>query len=74
MLQTHAVTAITFKRHFLAACPQCGDVPMAPLATAFVATGHIRYVWACDRCSRAFGSSVCFTVEDMDGTSLAPRP
>ena len=63
-LQLAAITASTFKRSFLAICPECGARPVAPLATGLVARGHIEHVWSCDECRAAFGTSVKFRSDD----------
>ncbi len=71
-LQLAAITASTFKRCFLAVCPECGASPVAPLATGFIARGHIEHVWSCDECGTAFGTSVEFLSDDCAVSPALP--
>lgn len=72
-LQLASVSASAFTQCFLAACPECGAHPVAPLATGFVARGHIEHVWACDECNTAFATSVEFRAEDCPASRAPDR-
>ena len=45
----------------LPACPQCGDMLLAPLLAEHVNASHVRNHWACECCGYTFRKS--FRVE-----------
>ena len=46
----------------LPACPQCGDMLLAPLLAEHVNEHHVRNHWACESCGHTFRNS--FELED----------
>jgi ribosomal protein S27AE len=38
----------------LPACPQCGDMLLAPLMAEHVSAGVVRNHWVCESCGHAF--------------------
>ena len=46
----------------LPACPQCGDMLLAPLMAEHVNEHHVRNHWACEACGHTFRNS--FELED----------
>ena len=56
-------SAIDRFRHVrLPACPQCGDMLLAPLMAEHVNEHHVRNHWACESCGHTFRNS--FELED----------
>ena len=52
-------------RHFrLPACPQCGDMLLAPLLAEHVNASHVRNHWACESCGHTFRKSFKFELLD----------
>ncbi len=41
----------------LPACPQCGDMLLAPLLAEHVSARHVRNHWACEACGHTFRKS-----------------
>ena len=44
----------------LPACPQCGDLLLAPLLAEHVNERHVRNHWACESCGHTFRKSFKF--------------
>ena len=41
----------------LPACPECGDMLLAPLMAEYVSARHVRNHWVCEACGHAFRKS-----------------
>jgi RNase P subunit RPR2 len=54
-------TAAPLPRIKLPACPQCGDMLLAPLLAEHVSAQHVRNHWVCEDCGHSFRKS--FVVE-----------
>ena len=39
-------------------CPRCGEAPLAPVASEFLAEGRIRHSWTCETCGTSFRTAV----------------
>ena len=48
----------------LPACPQCGDMLLAPLLAEHVDASHVRNHWACESCGHTFRKSFKFEALD----------
>jgi ribosomal protein S27AE len=58
-------SAASQPRHFrLPACPQCGDMLLAPLLAEHVNAAHVRNHWACESCGHTFRKSFRFELAD----------
>ena len=63
-------TAAPLPRIKLPACPQCGDMLLAPLLAEHVSAQHVRNHWVCESCGHSFRKS--FVVEArIEGELLA---
>ena len=51
-------TVTTRLRSMLSLCPRCGAVPIAAVASGFLADGRVAHVWACEECGHAFDTVV----------------
>ena len=62
-----ACTAAPLSRSInLPACPQCGDMLLAPLLAEHVSAQHVRNHWACESCGHTFRKSFRVEVIDAD--------
>ena len=60
-------SAASQTRHFrLPACPQCGDMLLAPLLAEHVNASHVRNHWACESCGHTFRKSFKFEAAKID--------
>ena len=50
----------------LPACPQCGDLLLAPLLAEHVSARHVRNHWACEACGHTFRKSFRFKATEID--------
>jgi hypothetical protein len=50
----------------LPACPQCGDMLLAPLLAEHVSTGIVRNHWVCESCGHAFRKAHEYETTDFD--------
>lgn len=50
----------------LPACPQCGDMLLAPLLSEHVNARHVRNHWACESCGHTFRKSFKFEAVEID--------
>jgi hypothetical protein len=50
----------------LPACPQCGDMLLAPLLAEHVSASHVRNHWACESCGHTFRKSFRFEAATED--------
>jgi len=50
----------------LPACPQCGDLLLAPLLAEHVNERHVRNHWACESCGHTFRKSFKFEAAKID--------
>lgn len=50
----------------LPACPQCGDMLLAPLLAEHVNSSHVRNHWACESCGHTFRRSFKFAAAEID--------
>ena len=59
MLHCHSVN-LDAMRAFAgpAACPKCGDLLVAPLASEFVEGSEIRHHWECEACGERTSSAI----------------
>ena len=53
----------------LPACPQCGDMLLAPLYAEHVNASHVRNHWACESCGHTFRKSFRFEALDDEFTA-----
>ena len=53
----------------LPACPQCGDMLLAPLLAEHVSARHVRNHWACESCGHTFRKSFRFEMADEDAAT-----
>jgi RNase P subunit RPR2 len=60
-LHQNTCTAAPLPRIKLPACPQCGDMLLAPLLAEHVSPQHVRNHWVCEDCGHSFRKS--FVVE-----------
>jgi hypothetical protein len=44
------------------ACPECGDLLLAPEVSEFIADGRVRHLWSCEACGSAFRTTVSFAL------------
>jgi ribosomal protein S27AE len=51
-------------QHRLPACPQCGDMLLAPLLAEHVNAAHVRNHWACESCGHTFRKSFTFELAE----------
>jgi ribosomal protein S27AE len=69
MVHTGIRTADRVRPVRLPACPQCGDMLLAPLLAEHVSPQHVRNHWACEACGHTFRKS--FQVDAVDETVMA---
>jgi hypothetical protein len=50
----------------LPACPQCGDMLLAPLLAEHVSAGLVHNHWVCESCGHAFRKTHEFETADFD--------
>jgi predicted RNA-binding Zn-ribbon protein involved in translation (DUF1610 family) len=50
----------------LPACPQCGDMLLAPLLAQHVSAQVVHNHWVCESCGHAFRKSHKFEVDEFD--------
>ena len=50
----------------LPACPQCGDMLLAPLLAEHVSAGLVHNHWVCEACGHAFRKAHAFEVAVFD--------
>ncbi len=66
--QNSVSTVAAFPRALTASCPDCGHLPVAPVAAAYAGCGSVQHVWSCEECGHAFRTSVRFNSR----TELSP--
>jgi len=52
----------------LPACPQCGDMLLAPLLAEHVSAGLVQNHWVCESCGHSFRKSHEFEARILDDT------
>lgn len=55
----------------LPACPQCGDMLLAPLLSQHISPRLVHNHWACESCGHTFRRSHEFEADDVDGVIAA---
>ena len=50
----------------LPACPQCGDMLLAPLLAEHVSARHVRNHWACVSCGHTFRKSFMVEADEIE--------
>jgi predicted RNA-binding Zn-ribbon protein involved in translation (DUF1610 family) len=50
----------------LPACPQCGDMLLAPLLAEHVSARHVRNHWACESCGHTFRKSFMVEADEIE--------
>ena len=50
----------------LPACPQCGDMLLAPLVAQHVSAGLVHNHWVCEACGHSFRKAYAFEATGFD--------